>query len=257
LSQIFEPEKQDILLTRGYFYLMDALPNHRYSPFVLSGAEFKTIAYGLIDQLASFLDEIDRRPVTTQLASGELAGLIGRGSFAEDGRPAAEILQAATDVLLEHSLLNGHPKFAGYITSSPAPIGALADLLAAIVNPNVGAGILSPVATVIEKQVVKWLGEFLGLPTCFDGLLVSGGNMANFTGFCAGMQAKLPGIKKLGFLVGTTRPMIYCARTTHTWIEKAASLFGLGTESIGWIAVDDRNRMDIPVLVKTIEADRA
>jgi len=235
---------------------MDSLPNNRNSPFALSGAEFTRIGYRLIDQLAAFIEGIESRPVTTALSSGELAGLIGRGGFAEDGKPAAEILQAATDVLLEHSLLNGHHKFAGYITSSPAPIGALADLLAAIVNPNVGAGILSPVATAIEKQVVKWLGEFLGLPSCFDGLLVSGGNMANFTGFCAGIHAKLPDSKKQGLLVGRARPMIYCARTTHTWIEKAASLFGLGTESIGWIAVDDRNRMDIAVLEQTIEADR-
>ena len=66
-------------------------------------------------------------------------------------------------MLFNHSLLNGHPKFFGYITSSPAPIGALADLLAAAVNPNVGANILSPMATEIEKQTIKWLAEFIGV----------------------------------------------------------------------------------------------
>jgi aromatic-L-amino-acid decarboxylase len=86
----------------------------------------------------------------------------------------------------------------GYITSSAAPIGALADLLAAAVNPNVGAQILSPVATAIEKQVVKWLGEFIAVPACFDGILVSGGNMANFTAFFRRHQCKDAGTEKGG-----------------------------------------------------------
>lgn len=236
---------------------MNTFTDHRPSPFTISGAEFKTIGYQLIDQLAAFLDGIGQRPLTTSLSSGQLSDLIGRNPLPDNGIPPAEIFQAATGVLLDHSLLNGHPRFAGYITSSAAPIGALADLLAAIVNPNVGAGILSPVATIIEKQAVKWLGELLGLPTHFDGLLVSGGNMANFTGFCAGLHVKLPDSKKQGIPVATARPMIYCSRTTHTWIEKAASLFGLGTDSIGWIPADHNNRMNIAILEQTIRADKA
>ena len=51
----------------------------------------------------------------------------------------ATLLDEAADLLFGHSLFNGHPRFFGYITSSPAPIGALGDLLAAAVNPNVGA----------------------------------------------------------------------------------------------------------------------
>ncbi|SFZ89947.1 hypothetical protein SAMN05428642_101653 [Flaviramulus basaltis] len=66
--------------------------------------------------------------------------------------PATELITKATDLLFNHSLLNGHPKFFGYITSSAAPIGTLADLLASSVNPNVGAHILSPIATEIEKK---------------------------------------------------------------------------------------------------------
>jgi len=77
-----------------------------------------------------------------------------------------------------HSLLNGHPKFFGYITSSPTQIGVLADLLAAAVNQNVGANILGPMATAIEKQTVKWLAEFIGVSPTYGGVLISGGNMA-------------------------------------------------------------------------------
>jgi glutamate/tyrosine decarboxylase-like PLP-dependent enzyme len=70
----------------------------------------------------------------------------------ENGTTAKELFSKATDLMFNHSLLNGHPKFFGYITSSPAPLGALADLLAAVVNPNVGANILSPMATKLKSK---------------------------------------------------------------------------------------------------------
>ena len=79
----------------------------------------------------------------------------------------------------------------GYITSSAAPIGVLADLLAATVNPNVGGWELSPIASEIEAQTVRWVAELVGYPVDCGGLLVSGGNMANFVCFLAGRRAAL------------------------------------------------------------------
>ena len=222
----------------------------------MKGAEFKQIGYQLIDRIAGFIDGIRQQPVTAGLSSTQLSALIGHQTLPETGKPAKEIVNRAADLLFNYSLLNGHPKFLGYITSSAAPIGALADLLAAAVNPNVGAHILSPVATEIERQVIKWLGEFIGIPACFDGISVSGGNMANFTAFFAGIHVKIPESKKQGLPAAANKPLIYCSATTHTWIEKAASLSGLGADSIRWIRADSANRMDIALLTSTIEGDK-
>jgi len=87
-----------------------------------------------------------------------------------------QVLDRAATLLFDHSLFNGHPRFFGYITSSPAPIGALGDLLASAVNQNVGAWRLSPMATEIESQTVRWIAELIGFPVDAGGLLVSGGN---------------------------------------------------------------------------------
>lgn len=229
----------------------------RNAPVEMQGAEFRQAGYQLIDQIADFIDNIGNKPVTTNPSSVQLSTLIGLDPLPEYGKTANEIVNRASGLLFNHSLFNGHPKFFGYITSSAAPIGALADLLAAAVNPNVGAQILSPVATEIEKQVVKWLGEFIAVPACFDGILVSGGNMANFTAFFAAINAKMPERKKEGNARAVNRPVIYCCRSTHTWIEKAASLSGLGADSFRWIPADSDNRMDIVLLEKSIREDKA
>lgn len=232
------------------------MKNNRSTPIEIGKEEFKKIGYQLIDQISDFIDTIGKRPVTTGESSVQLQSILGNSSLPEKGTSPEELLSKTSGLLFNHSLHNGHPKFMGYITSSAAPIGALADLLAAAVNPNAGAQILSPIATEIEKQTIRWLAEFIGVSPDYGGILVSGGNMANFTAFLAARTAKLPGsVKEIGLSGISEKPVIYCTRTTHTWIDKAANLFGFGSKSIRWIQTDSNNKMDTGRLEQAIKDD--
>lgn len=228
----------------------------RDNPIEINKEEFRQAGHQLIDDIAEFLSGIDQRPVNPNESPGQLQHLLGNNSLPEDGVPSTELISRATELLLNHSLFNGHPKFLGYITSSAAPIGALGELLAASVNPNVGAHILSPMATEIEKQTIQWLAEFIGVSPEYGGILVSGGNMANFTAFLAARTAKSPkNIKEDGLSGSSKKLTVYCSKTTHTWIDKAAILFGLGTKAVRWIPTDASNRMDNAKLEKAIKED--
>ena len=141
----------------------------------------------------------------------------------QHGADPALLLNRAADLLFDHSLFNGHPRFWGYITSSAAPIGALGDLLAAAVNPNVGAWLLSPMASEIEAQTIRWIAEMLGYPVDCGGLFVSGGNMANIVCFLAARQAKAGWDVRTKGMDGA-RLRAYCSKETHTWIQKAADI---------------------------------
>ena len=240
-------------LTTVSFNIME---KNRETPIEMGKEEFRVLGHQLIDSIADFLDTIKERDVTPAENSGQLLELVGSSPLPENGSPASEVLARASDLVINHSLLNGHPRFLGYITSSAAPIGALADLLAAAVNPNVGAQILSPVATEIEKQTIQWLAEFIGVSPTYGGILVSGGNMANFTAFLAARTARAPGnFKEEGISGSGSRFLVYCSKTTHTWIEKAATLFGHGSKSIRWIKSDAQNKMDTGLLEQSIKED--
>ncbi|MFT7628998.1 MAG: aromatic-L-amino-acid decarboxylase, partial [Ulvibacter sp.] len=139
------------------------MTNKRENSIEINKEEFRKIGHQLIDDISEFISTIDKRPVTIKESPSQLQSILGKASLPENGVPATELISRATKLLFNHSLFNGHPKFLGYITSSAAPIGALADLLAASVNPNVGAHILSPMATEIEKQTIQWLTEFIGV----------------------------------------------------------------------------------------------
>jgi aromatic-L-amino-acid/L-tryptophan decarboxylase len=227
----------------------------RNAPLDLDADTFRQNGHLLIDQIAAFLESLPERPVTRGEQPREILSFLGKDPLPEHGAPLEKVLRQAMVLLFEHSLFNGHPRFWGYITSSAAPAGMLADLLAASVNANAGAYILSPMATEIEKQAIRWLAEFIGFPQSCGGLFVSGGNMANFTGLLAARKAKANwNVRETG-LVNRQQMLIYCSKDTHTWVSKAADLFGFGTDNIRWIAIDKHQQMDAGALEKQIIAD--
>jgi len=219
--------------------------------------EFREIGHRLVDQLADRLSKLPDRPLTPDESPEDVRRALGaEQTLPPVGTDAGRLVSEATELLFDHSLFNGHPRFFGYITSSPAPIGMFGDFLAAALNQNVGSWRLAPLATEIEGQAVRWIAELIGFPTSCGGLLVSGGNMANFVCFLAARAAKAPwDVRKEGLSHEGRQLVVYASTETHTWIQKAADLFGLGTDSIRWIGTDDEQRMDSSALRRQIEQD--
>jgi len=229
----------------------------RHAPLAMTPDEFKAAGHRLVDLIAERLAGIPRGPVTRGESVAEVRAVAGAAQpLPEQPEDAAALVERAAAMLFDHSLFNGHPRFFGYITSSPAPIGMLGDLLAAALNQNVGAWKLAPLATEIEAQTIRWIAEFIGFPATCGGLLVSGGNMANIVCLLAARAAKAPGVRESGVAAAGARLLAYASAETHTWIQKAADLSGLGTSAIRWIPVDDRQRMDVAALRTQIEQDR-
>ena len=236
----------------------------RTAPLELSSEEFRRLGYKLVDRIARHLETMPSGRVTPGEGPAEvraaLAAATGSEPFAglpETGTDPERLLDEAADLLFAHSLFNGHPRFFGFITSSAAPIGALGDLLAAAVNPNVGGFSLAPVATEIELQTVRWIAELLGFPSDCGGILVSGGNVANFVGLWVARRAGAPWpLREKGNAAGRSA-RFYCSREIQHWIQKAADLSGFGTDSIRLIDTDTELRMDTAKLEAAIEEDVA
>jgi len=236
---------------------MSLEPRSRKASLEISPEEFRRLGHRLVDQLAEFLTTLPGRPITPGEGPEAVRKLLGGDDpLPQQGADPQTLLDESTKLLVEHSLFNGHPKFLGYITSSAAPIGALGDLLAAAVNPNVGGWPLSPIATEIERQTIRWIAEMIGYPVTCGGILVSGGNMANFLGFLAGRKAKAPWDVRAKGMCHERGLRVYTSQETHTWIDKAADMFGLGTDAIRWIPTDNRQRMNARALREQIESDK-
>jgi glutamate/tyrosine decarboxylase-like PLP-dependent enzyme len=232
----------------------------RNAPLEMQPDEFRQIGHRLVDQIADRLAMLPCGRVTPDESPADVRRALGaERTLPPAGTDAGRLMSEATGLLFDHSLFNGHPRFFGYITSSPAPIGMFADFLAAALNQNVGARQLSPLATEIEGQAVRWIAELIGFPQNCGGLLVSGGNMANFVGFFSARAAKAPWpIREAGAAAEAGRRMVlYVSAETHTWVQKAADRSGMGTSAIRWIETDASLRMNLDALQRAIDRDRA
>ena len=229
-------------------------------PLSMNAAEFRKVGRRLVDRIARHLEEVPRGPVTPGGSPQEVREALGATrDLPADGMAVAELVEETVELLLENSLFNGHPRFFGYITSSPAPVGALADLLASAVNPNVGGWTLAPMATEMEAQTIRWLAQLIGFPEDCGGILVSGGNVANYVGFLAARAEAGESwrIRERGLAGhGAESLRVYCSPETHTWIEKAADLFGIGTDSVRLIETDRSLRMAPRALAHAVAEDR-
>lgn len=230
----------------------------RNAPIAMDADEFRAIGHKLVDELADFLGGLADCPVARgedPVAIREV--LNAAASLPNEGLPAGALLERATRLLVDHSLFNGHPRFFGYITAPAAPIGVLGDFLASAINANMGAWVLSPMASEIEGQTVRWISELIGYPRDCGGLLVSGGNVANLVCFWAARAAKVGvEIRETGTAeAGALR--VYGSAETHTWIQKAADLSGMGTEAMRWVSTDSDQRMRVDELRRQVEEDLA
>jgi len=237
----------------------------RTSPADLSPSAFRAIGHDLVDAIADFLASLPDRPVAPSTTPSAVRELLGGTTVPVSGADPATIMREAAELLIDHSTFNGHPRFFGYITSSAAPIGALADLLASSINANCGAWGLSPVATEMERQAVRWVAELIGYPSDAGGILVSGGNMANIVCLIAALRSQAEwDVRAHGVGPGASgagggadrRLVVYASSEVHTWLQKGADICGLGIDSVRAVPVDASRAMNVSALLRQVDQDR-
>jgi aromatic-L-amino-acid decarboxylase len=236
------------------------MPTSRHAPLAMDAETFKVLGHALVDQLADLMASVPARPVAPGHAPSAIRDALDlAAALPEHGTEPSALLSETARRLFDHSLFNAHPRFFGYITAPPAPIGVLGDFMASALNANVGSWTLSPAATEIEAQTVRWIAELIGFPGDCGGLLVSGGNMANIVCLLAARVAAAPwDVRAAGNGGGAGRQLVaYASAETHTWIQKAADICGLGTDAVRWIETRDTLQMDVAALRRAIDIDIA
>lgn len=227
---------------------------HQDPPIDMSSEAFRRLGHELVDRIAAQLGDIRDLPVAPDTSPSTLRDQLGQGSIPEQGGEAS--LADMTDLLFANTCLNAHPRMWGYITGSPSPMGALGDLLAAAVNPNVAGWNGAPLATEIENQTVRWIGELVDFSNGCGGILTSGGNAANFVALLAARRAHADWDVRAEGMAGR-RMTVYATSETHAWLDKAADLFGLGTQAVRRVETDAGLRMNVEDLARMVGDDRA
>ncbi|HEY0407739.1 MAG TPA: pyridoxal-dependent decarboxylase [Pyrinomonadaceae bacterium] len=213
--------------------------------------ELSTLANSLV---SDYFSQVSDLPVFPNVSASTVAARL-RAPLPDEG-VALETLMEDCRAVFALSRHNGHPRFYGYVASPSTPIGAYADLIASALNSNVTSWRSSPAATEIEREVIRWLAALIGYSREGDGLLTSGGSMANLNALYVAHRAQAGSDASRAGLWNTTAPMtIYASSQVHLSIPKAADVLGLGREQVRLVETDERYRLDARRLREAIESD--
>jgi aromatic-L-amino-acid decarboxylase len=201
---------------------------------------------------AEYFASVSDRPVFPQTTGAEIEAQLEAAPPAI-GQPLTE-LAADCQKIIDGCRHNGHPRFFGYVASPSTPPGAFADLLASTLNASVTSWRSAPAATQIERLVIRWLGSLIGYDEQAEGLLTSGGSMANLTALLIAHRVKAgSAIAQTG--ISGARMMIYASDQVHFSNLKAADILGLGKDSVRLLPASSDFRMDANRLREAVKSD--
>jgi glutamate/tyrosine decarboxylase-like PLP-dependent enzyme len=218
----------------------------------------RQLAHAAVDLAVDHLSGIRDGAVFTPMTADERRALLDE-RLPDDGQAPRAILDLVRDAVLTHPMGNGHPRFFGWVNSPPAPLGAVADLLAAAINPSCAGG--DHAAIYVERAAVRWLMELVGFPTGDSmGLLVSGTSVATIVALAAARHraavAQGWDVRADGLQGARPRLRLYISPEGHSCLRKAAELLGLGASAIRVIPVDRRFAMNVRALRESVAADK-
>src|SRR3954471_452681 len=234
----------------------------QHAPRHMTSEEFRRHGHAVVDWIADYYDRIESFPVLSQVAPGEVrAGLPPHPP--ETGEPFEQLLADLDAKILPGITHWQHPSFFAFFpanTSGPAMLG---DLLSSGLGVQGMLWATSPAATELETHVLDWFAELLDLPTQFrsDG---PGGGVIQSTAsepvLCAALAAlhRASGGRSEHEGVAGGRYAMYTSGQSHSSVEKAARLAGLGADALRKIDVDAATLAARPEhLRELIEADVA
>ncbi len=223
--------------------------------FALDSAARRRLGYKLIDRIDEYFSSLSDRPVQLPEELRSFADLAD--SLPEFEQDAERVLEDACSELIAQGFHVPSANYFGLMNPTPAYMAVLAEMLVAALNPQLASLARSQLASRIERQTVRWIGERVGWPGPFDGTFTSGGNEANFSALAMALAAHFPQSVEDGIASLGVRPVLYTSAEAHHSLDKSAGLLGLGRKALRRIPVTGKIQLDLRELEAQIAQDKA
>jgi glutamate/tyrosine decarboxylase-like PLP-dependent enzyme len=213
----------------------------------------KEIAAQMMVDMTAYLQTIAEKPVW-QKPPAEVVEHFSTG-LPNEPQSMEQVYEEFRKYILPYNLGNIHPRFWSWVMGSGTMQGMLADMLASGMNTNTGIGDHSP--RYVDQQVLNWCKEMMGFPASSSGLLLNGASEANLNALIVARNTINKSIRQKGIQSLTGRLIMYASTETHSCIQKAAEIIGIGSEGLRNVWVNENFEMDILQLEELIQEDIA
>ena len=220
---------------------------------------FERVSHLLTGELTRYLGE-SREPACSVAEPEAPERLIEKAEAflarGDESHPSADEVVTRAQSLVREFLSSTtrlqSPNYMGHQVNPPVPVAGAMTILSGVMNPGLAVYEMSRFAAAIERSLIARLGVRVGWkPGDFDGVITSGGTLANMTALLTARNWKYPKAWSEG-VVGK-RPAILAGADSHYSIARAAGVMGLGIDQVIKVPLDASRRLDVSRLEETYQ----
>jgi glutamate/tyrosine decarboxylase-like PLP-dependent enzyme len=212
----------------------------------------RALGHRMLDEMIDWLASSRERPVWRQMPQNLRAAL--RETLPHGAQDVEAVYEDFRRLILPFSSANEHPRMMGWVNGGGSAAGLLAELLTGIFNVNCGGR--DHAAVEVERLVIAWAAEMVGMPAETTGVLLTGSSMANMVAVLVARRAALGAAVRTRGL--QSAPLTaYASAAAHGCIPRALDMAGIGSDALREIPADGQHRMRTDLLRTAIAEDRA
>lgn len=217
--------------------------------------EFRKHAHELVEWMADYMENVENYPVKSSVEPGEIFSKI------PDSPPTQpesfdSIIKDIDEIIMPGITHWQSPNFFAYFPANTSPPSILAEMLIATLGSQCMIWETSPAAAELEEKMMIWLRDLIGLPSGFEGVIQDTASTATLAAIITAREKitnfsiNSEGAEHAGTL------KVYCSDQTHSSVEKAVKICGIGRKNLVKISVKEDFSMDPEKLKEAIIHDK-
>lgn len=216
--------------------------------------EFRRHAHELVEWMAGYMENVEDYPVKSLIEPGGIFKKIPENppllpeSF-------SEVMKDFNEIIMPGITHWQNPNFFAYFPANTSPASILAEMITATLGAQCMIWETSPAAAELEEKMMIWLRDLIGLPSGFEGVIQDSASTATLAAI---LTAREKAMNFSGNTDGINKTLrVYCSEQTHSSVEKAVKISGIGKRNLIKIGVRGDFSMDPQQLLKAILSDKS
>jgi aromatic-L-amino-acid decarboxylase len=217
--------------------------------------EFRKHAHLLVEWMAGYMENVENLPVKSLVKPGEIFVKIP-DKPPQQPESFDSLMRDFDEIIIPGITHWQSPNFFAYFPANTSPASILAEMLTATLGAQCMIWETSPAAAELEEKMMIWLKDLIGLPSEFEGVIQDSASTATLTAILTAREqttqfsCNTEGLEKAGVL------KVYCSEQTHSSVEKAVKISGIGRKNLVKIPVRDDFSLDPEKLEEAIINDK-
>jgi aromatic-L-amino-acid decarboxylase len=222
----------------------------------MSPDEFRLHAHELVEWMAGYMENVENYPVKSPVVPGDIFSKIPDNPPLQP-EPFSSLMKDMEEIIMPGITHWQNPNFFAYFPANTSPPSVLAEMIISTLGAQCMIWETSPAAAELEEKMMIWLRSMIGLPTVFEGVIQDSASTATLGAILTARE------KISGFLInnegaaGMPVCRVYCSEQTHSSVDKAVKIAGIGRKNLVKVSVRHDFSMDPEKLREAIKQDKA